>query len=88
MLAAGSVPFLVPLVAVLVLGPGFLALMVGVAWVVVAWLVLAYVGVAWVVAGGRLRGIGAAVIFGEALGLLLFAASVYGVFHHTNVGSN
>lgn len=37
-----------------------------------AWLLPAAVGVAWVIAGGRFRRIGAALILGDAIGFALF----------------
>ena len=86
-LAAAAVPFAFPVTSILVLGPGFLAVMVGVAWVVVAWFVITYVSLAWVVAGGRRRATGAAIILGELLGLLLFAAAVFWAVQHSRVGS-
>ena len=87
-LAAASMPFVAPLVAVFVLRPGFLPIIAAVAWVVVAYVVMTYVGVAWVVAGGHVRRIGAALIVGEVLGAVVFASCVLLVVHRGGAASN
>lgn len=85
-LAAGCVSYFVPFLAFFVLGPGFLTAALALVWVVAAWVVLATLGVA-LVAGGRSRGIGAAVIFGEVLGLALLAVTVFWALQHTHIAN-
>ncbi len=56
-------------------------------WIPVGvWLLTATFGAAWVLAGGRVRRIGAALILGDALGFVLFVVSVLWAFNHTNIG--
>ena len=86
MLAAGSITYFVPLLAFLVLRPGFLTAALALVWVVAVWAFLATLGVA-LVAGGRSRGIGAAVILGQALGLVLLAVSVFWALQHTHIAN-
>jgi hypothetical protein len=56
-------------------------------WVPVgAWLSTGIVGLAWLVAGGRVRRIGVALVLGDILGFVLFLASFFYAFTHTNIG--
>jgi hypothetical protein len=43
-------------------------------------------GIAWVVADGRVRRIGVALIVGDVLGALLFAYSFFWAFAHVSIG--
>ena len=80
-------PLIVAIVTHVVIGPGFVTFGLAMAVVLAAWLAMVVVALAWVVAGGRLRRAGAAIIFGESLGLLAFAVFVWWVLTH-HVGSN
>ncbi len=86
MLAAGSVTYFVPFLAFFALPPGFVTAALALVWVLAVWVVLASWGVV-LIAGGRSRRIGAAVIFGEVIGLVLLAAFVFWALQHTHVAN-
>jgi hypothetical protein len=85
MLASGAPAFLVPWVTFYVepndSAPWWTT------WVPIgAWVLTGTFGLAWVLAGGRVRRIGAAIILGEALGFVLFFVSFFWSFAHASGG--
>jgi hypothetical protein len=80
-------PFFIAIVTHFVVDPSWLALALDMVLVGGVWLVAAILSLAWVVAGGSRSKAGAAVLLGEALGILTFMTLVWWAFTHPMVSS-